>query len=128
MALANLYFLLFAFRVIEAEVKCRQEEKGEPSTINRTYLSSVLETWLSFTCYLNRCSIEEETRRQAEKEGEPSIIYLHVLFITALMHRLVARDLANLLLLRSKQRPNERPNANTKRKVRHQLNRLVFGA
>ena len=86
------------------------------------------ETWLSFTCYLHRRSIEEEARRQAEKEGEPSIIYLHVLLVTALTHQLVACDLANLLLLRSKQRPNERPNANTKRKVRHQLHRLVFGA
>ena len=76
--------------------------------------------------------IEEEARCQAEKEGEPSILYLHVLLITALTHLLVARNLANLLLLRSKQRPNERPNerpnVNTKRKVRHQLHRLVFKA
>ena len=43
--------------------------------------------------------IEEEARRQAEKEDEPSIVYLHVLLITALMHRLIAYDLANLLLL-----------------------------
>ena len=72
--------------------------------------------------------IEEEARCQAEKEGEPSILYLHVLLITALTHLLVARNLANLLLLRSEQRPNERPKANTKRKVRHQLHRLVFKA
>ena len=40
------------------------------------------------------------------------------------MHRLVAWNLTNLLLLRSKERPNEK----SKRKVSHRLHVLVFCA
>ena len=43
--------------------------------------------------------IEEEARGHAEKKGEPSIVYLRILLITALTHRLVACDIANVLVL-----------------------------